>query len=99
MQQVEPEISEKIDFGNRDKSKFKAPFGTFQPTGFCCKEENRHLFNLNVSSKIKFFSIKTSVGEIKPLLTEEKYSDIRCDSKLKTFSRFPVIIILMEESN
>ena len=34
MQQIEPEISETIEFDCRDKSKFIALFGTFGPSGF-----------------------------------------------------------------
>ena len=30
-------------------------FWNFGPSGFCWKEENRHLFNLNVCSKLKIF--------------------------------------------
>ena len=54
-QQIEPEESEKIEFESRDKSKFIAAFGTFGPSGFCCKAENQHLFNLSVCSKMNFF--------------------------------------------
>ena len=54
-QQIEPEESEKIEFESRDKSKFIAVFGTFGPSGFCCKAENQHLFNLSVCSKMNFF--------------------------------------------
>ena len=56
MQQIEPEISEKIELEHRDKSKIIAPFVTFGPSAFCWKEENRHLFNLNVWSELKFFN-------------------------------------------
>ena len=55
MQQIEPEISEKIELEYRVESNIIAPFGTFVPSTFCCMEENRHLFNLNVCSKLKFF--------------------------------------------
>ena len=54
MQQIEPENSRKIEFEHRDKSKFIAFFETFGPSGFCCNEENRHLFNLRVCSKLNF---------------------------------------------
>ena len=68
MQQFEPENSEKIELEHRDKSKLLAPFGTFGPSGFCCKEENRHLSNLNVCSNY-FFPIETAMEEISRLLT------------------------------
>ena len=68
MQQIEPESSEKIELEHRDKSKIIPPFVTFGPSGFCCKEENRHLSNLNVCSNC-FFPIETAMGKIMPLLT------------------------------
>ena len=55
MQHIEPEMSEKIELEHRDKSNIIAPIGNFGPSAFCRKEENRHLFNLNVCSKLKFF--------------------------------------------
>ena len=55
MLQFEPEISEKIELEYRVESNIIAPFGTFVPSTFCCMEENRHLFNLKVCSKLKFF--------------------------------------------
>ena len=39
MQQIEPENLEKIEFEDRDKSNNIAPFGTFGPSGFGCKEK------------------------------------------------------------
>ena len=68
MQQLERENSEKIELEYRDKSKFIEPFGNFGPSGFSCKEENRHTFNLYVCSKF-LFSIETAMEEITPLLT------------------------------
>ena len=50
MQQIEPEKSEKIELESRDQPELKETFGTFGPSGFCCKEENLHLSNLNVCS-------------------------------------------------
>ena len=70
MQQIEPENLKKIEFESRDKSKFIAAFGTFGPSGFCCKAENRHLFNLSVCSK-GIFSNATATEEITTLLTEK----------------------------
>ena len=55
MLQFEPQNFEKIELGYRDKLKFIETFGTFGPSGFCCKEENRHLPNLNVCSKLNLF--------------------------------------------
>ena len=55
MQQIEPQISEKYELEYRNKPKFIETFGTFRPSAFCCKEENRHLFNLNVCSKLNLF--------------------------------------------
>ena len=55
MQQIEPQNSEKYELEYRNKPKFIETFGTFGPSAFCCKEENRHLFNLNVCSKLNLF--------------------------------------------
>ena len=55
MQLIEPEISEKTELEYRDESNIIATFEIFGPSTFCCMEENRHLFNLNVCSKLKFF--------------------------------------------
>ena len=98
MQQIEPENSEKFELEHRDKPKFMETFGNFGLSGFCCKEENRHTFNLNVCSKY-LFPIKTAMEEITPLLTEKHDSENRDDSKLKTFSAFLDINILIQESN
>ena len=98
MQQIEPENSEKIELEHRDKPKFMESFGNFGPSGFCCKEENRHSFNLNVCSKY-LFPIETAMEEITPLLTEKHDSENRDDSKLKTFSAFLDINFLIQESN
>ena len=48
MQQTEPEKSETIEFEYGDESKFIALFETFGFSGFRCKDENRHVFNLSV---------------------------------------------------
>ena len=48
MQQTEAENSETIEFEYGDESKFIALFETFGFSGFRCKEENRHVFNLSV---------------------------------------------------
>ena len=56
MQQIEPEISEKIELEHRDESNIIAPFGNFGPSAFSWKEENQHLFNLNDWSKLKCFN-------------------------------------------
>ena len=98
MQQIEPEVSEKIDFGDRDKSKFKAPFGFFGPSGFCCNEENRHLFNLNVCSKLKFFDWDRD-GRNHASTNGEKWFWKSMWIKTKNLQCVPVIIILMQESN
>ena len=98
MQQIEPEFSEKIELEHRDKSKIIAPFGSFGPSAFCCKEENRHLPNLNACSKY-FVRIETAMEEITPLLTEKHDFENRDDSKLKTFSAFSDIKVLIQESN
>ena len=98
MQQIEPEKSEKIELESRDKPKFIETFGTFRPSGFCCEEENRHLSKLNVCSKF-IFPVETAKEEITPLLTEKQDFEYRDDSKLKTFSAFLDIIILIQESN
>ena len=55
MQQIEPQNSEKYELEYRDKPKFIETFGTFGPSAFCCKEENRHIFNVNVCSKPNLF--------------------------------------------
>ena len=55
IEKITPVVSEKIQFEYLDKSKCIAPFRNFAPSGFCCKEENQHLLNLNISSKINFF--------------------------------------------
>ena len=98
MQQIEPENPEKIELEHRDKPKFIETFGNFGPSDFCCKEENRHTFNLNVCSKY-LFPIETAMEEITALLTEKHDSENRDDSKLKTFSVFLDINILIQESN
>ena len=94
MQQIK--TSEKVDFEYRHKSKCIASFETFAPSGFCCKEETRHLFKLNVNSKTIFVewdldwrnqtspSGKTLVWKMMLFIT-------------KTFSAFPDIKILMQE--
>ena len=98
MQQIEPERSEKIESEYRDKPKFIETFGTFGPSGFCCKEEKWHLSNLIVSTKMIFFSIETLIEKIKPVLTEKHFFEERRDSKLKIISAFPDIKIVMHES-
>ena len=98
MQQIERENSEKIELDYRDKPKFIEIFGNFGPSGLCCKEENRHIFNLNVCSKW-LFPIETAMEEITPLLTEKHDFENRDDSKIKTFSAFLDINILIRESN
>ena len=54
-QLIEPENSEEMALEYRDKPKFIEIFGTFGPSGFCCEERNRHLFNLSDCSKLTFF--------------------------------------------
>ena len=98
MQQIEPENYEKIELESRDKPKFMETLGNFGPLGFCCKEGNRHTFNLNVCSKY-LFPIETAMEEITALLTEKHDSENRDDSKMKTFSAFLNINILVQESN
>ena len=88
MQQIELENSEKIELEYRNKPKFMETFGTFGSSGFCCKEENRHLFNLNVCSNFYLFD-----------LTEKHDFENRGDSKLNTFSAFLDNNILIQESN
>ena len=85
MQQIEPENSEEIELEHLYEPKFIETFGNFGPSGFCCKEENRHLSNLNVCSNY-FFPVDTAMEEITPLLTEKRDFENRDDSKLKTFS-------------
>ena len=60
MQQIEPENSEKIELESRDKPKLIETSGTFGQSGFCCKEENRHLSYLNVWSNY-FFPVETTM--------------------------------------
>ena len=87
MQQIEPGNSETIELEYRDRPKFIETFGTLGPSGFCCKDEKRHIFNLNVCSNY-LFPIETAMEEITPLLTEKHDFENRDDSKLKTFSAF-----------
>ena len=98
MQQIEHENSEKIELESRDKPKLIKFFGNFRPSGFClCKEENRHLSNLNVCPNY-FFPVETAMEEITPPLTEKHDFEYRDDSKLKTYSAFLDINILIQES-
>ena len=98
MQQIEPENSEKIELEYRDESNIIALFGTFGSSGFRWKEENRHLFNLMLAQKV-IFLIETGMEETTPLLTEKHDFENRDDSKMKTFSAFLDINILIRESN
>ena len=53
MEQIKPVVSEKIEFEHRVKPKVIALFGIFGPSGFCCKEEIRQLFNQKACQKLR----------------------------------------------
>ena len=98
MQQIEPEYSERIELESRDKPILIETFGTFRPSGFCCKGKNRHLSNLNVCPNY-FCPVDTAMEETTPLLTEKHDFESRGDSKLNTFSALLDLKILIQESN
>ena len=65
---------------------------------FLYQEENRHFFNLNVSSKMIFFFDWDLDWRNQASTNGEKFFEERRDSKPKTFSAFVANNIVMEES-